>query len=329
MLLAVDMGGTKTKCALFAVKKNHFFLRDEKKYESKGISSFEDMIEDYLRSRGLWQSEDIKSAWFSVAGPYSGDKCSLPNLNMTIDMNTLKKKLSFISCLGWGNDLVALGHGIPYLSEQSLLQLNEGCTRKSEGEELYNKAVLAPGTGLGESIISGEKVYPTEGGHTDFAPICAEDLGLWLFLHQLYGHVSYERILSGPGLVNIYMYLATQDNSYTLTPEKPDPQEISTRALAKTCPLCIKTLDIFVRILGAEAGNLALKSFALGGVYLGGGIPPKIKEKLVDGAFRENFCAKGRFSKMLETVPVYLILDENTPLLGAAALALRQAASEY
>ncbi|MFA5527620.1 MAG: glucokinase [Peptostreptococcales bacterium] len=323
MLFAVDMGGTKTTCALFDYHDNGFVIRYTKKYTSKDISSFEELIMDFLQSQGLWQSNEIESAWFGIAGPCSKNTCSLSNLNLSIDMKSLRKALAFVPYVGWGNDLVALGHGIAYLPQDSLCLLSGG-TFQNENNSISNKAILAPGTGLGESIIMDSHVYPTEGGHTDFAPTSEEDLGLWLYLHDSYGHVSYERILSGPGLVNVYHYLAGQAKYSPYAHLSPSPEKISEAALAKTCPLSMKALDTFVRILGAEAGNLALKNLALGGVYLGGGIPPKIIEKLMDGTFQKSFSAKGRFSKILEGIPVYLILDENTPLLGGAALALKQ-----
>ncbi len=327
MLLTGDMGGTKTKLALFSFENNRLKLINQARYDSKTLSSLEEVVADYLQENNLWQSPEIRAAWFGLAGPISGNICCFTNLNLTVDLASLQKQLAFIPEIGWSNDLVALGYGISLLPEQSLLLLSKQAQvrkDKNDGLESLNRAVLASGTGLGESLIIGREVYPTEGAHTDFAPEEEEDLELWRFLRRQFGHVSYERILSGSGLTNICRFLMSKEGNTDLTPVTLSPEEISGKALARTCPVCISALHTFVRILGAEAGNLALKSFALGGVYLGGGIPPKIKAKLADGTFMAAFTDKGRFSKLLEEIPVYLILEENTPLLGAAYLALRK-----
>ncbi|NLM21068.1 MAG: glucokinase [Peptococcaceae bacterium] len=333
MILAADIGGTNARFALFRPVNHGLEMTDLHKYPSRQLTSLPEAIADYLRKNKLWQSAKIKAAWFSLAGPISGNKCRFTNLELTVDLTSLREQLAFIPLIGWSNDLVALGYGISILPDQALLLLRgkplngkliNGASLNSSS---LNRAVIAPGTGLGESLIIGGQVYPTEGAHADFAPQVEEDLELWRFLHRRYGHVSYERLLSGEGLTNIYNFLWERDEvkgNGEAAYKDLSPQEISNKALAKECRLCVEALHIFVRLLGAEAGNLALKSFAQGGVYLGGGIPPKIIEKLKDGTFQAAFTDKGRFSKFLAQIPVYLILEENTPLLGAAHLALKR-----
>ena len=327
MLLAGDIGGTKTKFALFSFANKRLKILHEAKYESKKLSSLEEGVTDYLEKNSLWQSEGIEAAWFCVAAPVFGNICKPTNLDGSIDLEVLRKRLAFIPEVGICNDLVASGYGISLLPDQELLLLSDpvrAADNKNNSRESANRVVLAPGTGLGESLLIAGEVYPTEGAHADFAPMKEEDLDLWRFLHQQFGHVSCERVLSGPGLTNIYRFLRNRENCPGSFSDNLKPEEISGKALARTCPLCMEALHIFVRLLGAEAGNLALKSFALGGVYLGGGIPPKIKDKLTDGTFRAAFTDKGRFCELLKKIPVYLILEENVPLLGAARLALRK-----
>ncbi|ADY55083.1 glucokinase [Syntrophobotulus glycolicus DSM 8271] len=323
MILTGDIGGTKTKFALFSWEDQQFKLIHQERVESKSISSLEDAVAGYLAGNHPGQSAGIEAAWFSLAGPIAGNSCRLTNLDLTVDLRSLQKRLDFIPRVGWSNDLVAMGYGIAVLPEDALLRLNGPGKQEDDRGEILNRAVLAPGTGLGEALMIGDQVYPTEGAHTDFAPHNEEDLELWRYLHRRYGHVSYERILSGAGLSNLYQFLRAQKKSPEQLPDQLPPEEISAKGLARSCPVCTKALDMFVRLLGAEAGNLALKSLALGGVYLGGGIPPKIREKLTDGTLLAAFLDKGRFSRLLKDIPVDVILEENTPLLGAAYLALQ------
>ncbi|NLO97165.1 MAG: glucokinase [Peptococcaceae bacterium] len=325
MILAVDIGGTNARFALFRQDNDRLVMVDLCKFPSKTLSSLAEAVSDYLANNNLRQSEKIEAAWFSLAGPITGNNCRFTNLDLTVDLNDLREQLAFIPVMGWCNDLVALGHGISFLPDQAFLLLRGKPLSRESNNKSLNKAVIAPGTGLGESLIIEGRVYATEGAHADFAPQTKEDLELWRFLHHKYGHVSYERVLSGNGLVNIYCFLQRQEGRGTCSEngmQMLSPEEISSRALVKECPLCMAALHTFVRILGAEAGNLALKSLAKGGVYLGGGIPPKIVDKLKDGTLQDAFTDKGRFKQLLEEIPVFLILEENTPLLGAAYMAL-------
>lgn len=325
MYLAGDIGGTKTLLALFEKNGTRLKLLKERKSASTKWNNLAEELHSFLKWAGV-KPEEITSGCLSLAGPVQFNACHLTNLNRTLDLDSLRSSCHFQSPLLFCNDLVATGHGLSTLDPKDLLCLNPSALSScSTLTAELNRAVIAPGTGLGEAIIiGGSLVCPTEGAHVDFAPHSELEVRLWRFLSKEYGHVSYERVLSGPGLVNIYRFLRTEliygADNYSAT---PSPAEITERALAGTCHLSSETLGLFVQLLGAEAGNLALKSLALGGVYLGGGIPPKILLKLQGGSFLEAFQAKGRFRELLQNIPVYVILNERTALYGAASIAIR------
>lgn len=320
MFLAADVGGTKALLALFEDTDGQLSIIAEKSYPSKEIVSLEELVRTFLAEDCHDYVSSIQSACFSLAGPIHHGLCHLVNLDLTIDLENLRSSLSTIPIVNFCNDLEAVAHGISILSPSDLFCLTPEIYPPEKSE--HNKAIIAPGTGLGESLIMGGNVYPTEGAHTEFGPRSEEEVRLWRFLHKKYGHVSYERLLSGPGLQNIYHFLKDEQSTDNSCSTDLQPWEISEKALEHSCPLCVKALDIFVRVLGAESGNLALKSLALGGVYLGGGIPPKIVNKLKDGTFTASFRSKGRFSKLLSDIPLYVILNHRTALLGAASLAV-------
>ncbi len=326
MLLAGDIGGTKAVLALFDHREGKPFPVAERTYPSQGIISLAETVLDFLaqtaRARG---GRAIRAACFALAAPVYGPAYTFTNLALTVNPEQVRKQLSFIPCLQFINDLEALGHWILSTEEQDCFCLYAG--RPAGGDRAsLNKAVIAPGTGLGEALIlGGREVYPTEGGHADFAPQEETDIELLRFLQRDYDHVSYERVLSGPGLVNIYRFLSRRQGQ-PLPEPLPAPEEISRRGLTGECPTCQEALEIFARLLGAEAGNLALRSLALGGVYLGGGIPAKILPKLREGSFLQSFLHKGRFTALVEKVPVYVILEEQAALQGAAWVALKASA---
>jgi glucokinase len=223
------------------------------------------------------------------------------------------------------NDLEATGYGVLTLPPHGLERLHAGKARKG------NMALIAAGTGLGEAILAWDgarhRVIPSEGGHADFAPRNDLQVDLLRFLQKEFGHVSYERVLSGPGLYNIYRFL--RETGYAPEPQwlgdrlrKEDPSVVvSEVGLAGGHPLCTGALDLFVSIYGAEAGNLALKALAVGGVLVGGGIAPKIRAKLADGSFLAGFQDKGRYRDLMASIPVHLVLEPRAPLLGAAHVA--------
>lgn len=320
MILAADIGGTKALLALFKEENGALRIFIEKEYSSQEMLSVEELIQKFLHEVSPNGRVEIQSACFSLAGPIHKGFCRLVNLNLTVDLQKLESTLSFIPVISFCNDVAAVAHAVSVLSPPDLYCLTP---EVSPPEDIYaNKAVVAPGTGLGEALLmAGRYVYPTEGAHTEFGPQSEEEVRLWRFLRKKFGHVSYERLLSGPGLENIYRFLVTEQASGLSTALGLSASKISGQALDNSCPFCIRALDIFTSVLGAECGNLALKCLALGGVYLGGGIPPKILEKLKDGTFTSSFRSKGRFSELMQDIPVYVILNSRAALLGSARLA--------
>jgi glucokinase len=327
MLLAGDVGGTKTILAQYEKSTEGLERVREQIFPSADYASLDEIVSEFLSD----QSVPLEAACFGVAGPVFDGQSRITNLPWLIDERALAVTAGVARCKLL-NDLQAMSLGLLRLGPEEWLELNPDAEPATG-----NRAVLAAGTGLGEAILywDGMNYHPvaTEGGHTDFGPNDALEDGLLAFLRQkLGGHVSYERILSGPGIANIYEYL--RQTKYA--PESPelaaalaetdDPaREISFHALEKNGDVLARaTLSLFARIYGAEAGNLALKCLARGGVLIGGGIAPKILPAIVEGnAFMEGFCAKGRFCGFLRTVPVRIALNPSTGLLGAADYAAR------
>src|SRR3972149_3834560 len=288
-----------------------------KKYTSRSYKDLQSIINDFL-SAG---KERITAAAFAVPGPVEDGMCRTTNLPWVIDAGELSRAIK-VPKVFLLNDLEANAWGIRVLKPEEFCALNpEGSIRKG------NAAIIAAGTGLGEAGLywDGQKhcPFPCEGGHVDFAPRDENEIELWRFLQKNFGRVSYERLLSGPGLYNIYRFLVEtgkeQENLKTHQElQKRDPPHVITEAARKKqCKASVRTLNWFVSIYGAEAGKLALKFLSTGGVYIGGGIAPKILPFLKTGAFLESFVAKGRFEPLLKTIPVQVILNENTALLGA------------
>lgn len=324
MLLAGDIGATKTHLALYA-PDGGLVPRRQATFKSADYPSLEAVAEEFLGKAKVLPPA-VDSAVFGVAGPVVGGQTTATNLPWVISEATLQQALG-IQKAKLLNDLEATAYGVPHLAAADLFTLNDAPPRSG------TKAVIAPGTGLGEAILfyrdGHYHVIPSEGGHTDFGPTNLFQIELLRYLMGKFDHVSYERICSGRGMPNIYTYL--KENRFAQ--ESPQVAEalrladdptpiIVQKAMAGESELCIATLNAFVSILGAEAGNLALKVMATGGVYLGGGIPPKIQTKLRDGTFMAAFVNKGRFAEMLAQIPVYVILNAATALLGAACFGL-------
>jgi glucokinase len=241
-----------------------------------------------------------------------------------------KRLADILSCRSVSllNDLEATAYGLFTLEGDEMISLNQGQKRRPA-----NQALIAAGTGLGEAVLydDGQDYHPiaSEGGHGDFAPRTETEIGLLRYLMEKFGHVSYERVVSGPGIANIYNFLTQADELREpgWLKEKilaaADPSAAITQAaLSGESEICVKTLDLFVSVYGAEAGNLALRAKAMGGVYIGGGIAPKIVAKLKDGTFMRAFSDKGRYSELLSAVPVQVVLNPETALQGAAYYAL-------
>lgn len=323
MLLAGDIGGTKTNLAVFSLESEEGWRKPlaEATFPSGRYRSLESLVEEFQGEHHF----QIERASFGVAGPVVNGRATITNLPWVLEENHLKKALN-IPSVSLLNDLTAIAHGVPHLGEEDLHTLNAGHPIQ-EGA----LAVVAPGTGLGEAFLTwdGDRYRPhtSEGGHADFAPADALQLELLRYLQLRYSHVSFERVCSGKGLPNIYTFL--KESGHASEPDwladtlakAPDPTPIIVdNALDKehACEICTTTVELFVSILGAEAGNMALKVLATGGVFLGGGIPPRILPFLSEGRFLQSFLRKGRLSDMLIPVPVYVILNPNIALLGAA-----------
>ena len=326
MILAGDVGGTKTVIARYRVDDQGALEQQQlATYPSREYLSLDGILQTFLQQ---CPDEPVLSACFGVAGPVIRGESRTTNLPWSLSEQSLAKIVGTprVKLL---NDLEATAYGMLFLGAQERVVLNPG-TADAAG----NIAVLAAGTGLGEAILYWDgfshHAIATEGGHCDFAPRTDREIELLGYLRaRLGGHVSYERVLSGPGLFNVYLFL--RDSGYGVEPSgvaealrTGDPSAtISQLALAGEDPLCMAALELFVAVYGAEAGNLALKCLAAGGVYIGGGIAPKILPALTSGAFMEAFLDKGRFAALLKDVPVSVATNPRTALLGAANYALK------
>jgi glucokinase len=320
-VLAGDVGGTKTALALFDRSERGLALLREDTLPSREFDSLEVAIEKFL---GAAPAPAIEAVCLGVAGPVVDGRCVATNLPWVIDERTLSAAIPArrVKLL---NDLEVAGHGVIDLPEAELHTLQRGMPRRG------HMVLIAAGTGLGEALIvqDGERrlVIASEGGHADFAPRDDLELDLLRFLRKEFGRVSLERILSGPGLFNIYRFLRDTGRSRESAEvaqrmRAGDPSAVITEmALAGRDPTCVKALDVFVSAYGAEAGNLALRVMALGGVFVGGGIAPRILARLTGGAFVRAFRDKGRLAELMEAMPIRVVLDPRAPLLGAARVA--------
>jgi glucokinase len=328
MLLAGDVGGTKTNLALFLPEAGIRKPLAEATFPSGRYPSLQALVQEFLEQVDV----QVERASFGVAGPVVAGRVEATNLPWVMDEAQLEQALDLPS-VRLLNDLDAIAHAVPWLEADDLHTLHQG-----EPVSGGNLAVIAPGTGLGEAFLTwdGSRYLPygCEGGHADFGPVDPLQLDLLRYLLERFEHVSYERICSGRGLPNIYAYL--KDSGQAEEPawlverlsQADDPTPIIVKnALDQdnACELCVATLNMFVAVLGAEAGNLALKVLATGGVYLGGGIPPRILPILEEGPFLAAFRRKGRFDDLLTNIPIHVILNPKSALLGAACHGLELA----
>ena len=330
LILGGDVGGTKTWLGIFRAAGSDaaapLTLERAEKFSSPSVTALDELVATFLAGT----NERIDFACFGLPGPVTGTRAKLVNLPWEVDASALAAEFGFRAAF-LINDLVANAYGIGELDPADFAVLHPGGP-----DAAGNMAVISPGTGLGEAGIfwDGRKHIPfaCEGGHCDFAPLDEIQSALLDHLRATHGHVSVERVLSGSmGLPNIYRFLATSGR----TPETPtiaaaiaeqDPGAVITRAaLEGTCPLCAQTMKIFISILGAEAGNLALKTMTTGGVFIGGGIAAKILPLLQQPTLLDSFFAKGRFREFMERIPLRVILNDRAALLGAARHALHGA----
>jgi glucokinase len=324
-LLAGDVGATKTILGIYAAEQGPREPLAEATFSSSQYPSLAAVAGAFLAETGL----AVEDACFGVAGPVVKGQATISNLPWRIDQRELMEALKLKSML-LINDVEAAAEGVPLLTAAE-----RHCLNKGEEIQGGTKAIIAAGTGLGEAFLSWDgsryRAHASEGGHVDFASSNALEDDLLNHLRDQWGHVSYERVCSGMALPFLYAYL--KESGYAEEPvwlaeqlaEADDPTAIIVEAaLEQKTQLCVNALDLFCSILGAEAGNLALKVMALGGVYLGGGIPLRIIAALEKGPFMEAFCYKGRLSELMSRIPVYIILDPKIALIGAAFKGLKQ-----
>jgi len=323
LILAGDVGGTKCNLALFSEEDGKLTPVFKQRFRSKDFAQFDLIAKEFTRlAADHLAGEEIVAAGFGIAGPVINNRVRATNLPWTIDAAVLSKELS-VTEIVLLNDLGAWGHSIEYLEPKQFCVLNQG-----NAEPGGTRGLLAAGTGLGESLLvwngSRYQVVPSEGGHSDFAPRTEQQIELLRFMKRRYPQVSWELILSGRGFRTLHEFLSGTIKHASFDDPDADPApEITQKALAKSCPVCVETLDLWADIYGAEAGNLALQVLALGGVYVAGGIAVKILEKMKDGRFFQAFKDKWHFESLLKNMPVSVIMDENAPQLGAAYEALR------
>ncbi|MBW2559908.1 MAG: glucokinase [Deltaproteobacteria bacterium] len=321
MLIAGDIGGTKTTIGIYSRGKGPRKPLVERTFPSKSYDSLEAIVDVFLKS----EKSTVDTAVFGIAGPVSGSTVKTTNLPWVVSGETIARKLK-VKRAYLINDLEALAYSVPLLYEEDLVTINRG-EAATEGAI----GVIAPGTGLGEAFLTFDRsryrAHASEGGHADFAPTGEVEIKLLHYLNKKYEHVSYERVCSGMAIPDIYEFL--RDGGYG---EEPDwlAGELSgvedvtpvivqgALSEAKSCELCSATLDLFVSVLGAEAGNLALKVMATGGLYIGGGIPPRIISLLEKPSFLQAFKNKGRYSDLMGRIPVHVITNPKAALIGAA-----------
>ena len=321
MYLVGDIGGTKTNIAILELSGKKFKTVFEKSFLSKEHDSLRTIVKKVFDEE-VRNKYEISHACFGVAGPVKNGKCDATNLPWLVNSKKIAEVLNIdSSSVFLLNDLEAAAYGIECLEENDICYLNKGVPQKGG-----TRCLISAGTGLGESIIVWDgkkyKPIPSEGGHSDFAPRNKIEIDLLNYLIDKYGRISYERILSGPGLWNVYNFFketAYKNTSLWLLDrlKEEDPSAvISDVGMSKKDECSEKALELFVSVYGAEAGNLALKSLSTGGVYIGGGIAPKILEKLKEGGFIQTFTNKGRLSVLVSQMPVMVVLNDKIPLLG-------------
>jgi glucokinase len=323
-ILAGDIGGTKTTLAVFEVHGSKFSPLVEKSYSSQQYPSFNELLQVFVEA----QTPHFHASCFGIAGPVRNGIGQLTNLPWTIDTKELGKQLNTTNT--WLlNDLAANAWGLNTLQPTDFVTLNAG-----QNHYQGNCSMISAGTGLGEAGMfwDGQNYQPfaSEGGHTNYAPTNELEIHLLQYMLKRQQHVSWEHLVSGPGLLNIYHFLCEFRNHHTpkwlgTHLQTSDPAAaISQAAIKEKCPVCTEALTLFVRLYGIEAGNHALKIMATGGVYIGGGIAPKILAQLEKGGFLEAFFAKGSMETLMRNIPVTIVMNEATALRGAAYYAALQ-----
>ncbi len=318
MLLAGDVGGTKTRLGLFARAAVRPPQVEVREFATLAYDSLAAMIAEFLEARGV-DPNDLEAGCFGVAGAVRDQVARLTNVPWVVDAAAVSARFP-VRRVRLLNDLEAMAYAVPVLEGHELARLQDG-----EPLAGGNAALIAAGTGLGQAILhnlDGRFVpVPSEGGHADFAPRTAREIELLTTLQRWYGRVDWERVVSGPGLANLYRFTHATPCAEVDAGASDLPALVSAAALARRCARCVEALDLFVSAYGAEAGNLGLRAIATAGVYVGGGIAPKILPALQGGAFLEAFRAKDPMADLMMVMPVAVILNPRAGLLGAAAFA--------
>ena len=332
MILAGDVGGTKVHLALYNFASGKLVKLREEKFPAADYACLDDVVKEFL-AQGSEPKDEIVASCFGCPGPVRDGRLKLTNLPWTLDSRDLQRSIG-IEHIFLINDLEANGYGIPELAPDKIHTLHEG-----DSASVGHRGLISAGTGLGECLLIWDgklrrhTPIPSEGGHTDFAPRDDRDIALLQYLRRtLNGRVSFERVVSGIGIKNVYAFL--RDDVKMEEPtwlrdrlESEDPNAvIGTLAESGESEICSEAMRIFSAAFGAEAGNVALKVLATGGIYLGGGIAPKVIKTMSTGPFTDAFLDKGRMRPILESIPVRIILDDTCALLGAAAFAENRAA---
>ncbi len=322
MILAGDVGGTKTILALYQLENSEWICFKKKQYSSADFDTFEELLSDFL---GEVTGLSLQCVSIGVAGPVVNGNCVTTNLPWVLNKQDIavQTEAKFVILL---NDLESTAWGVLGLPEQDFIELNSHA-KKEKG----HIAVLAAGTGLGEALViwngTDYHVVATEGGHADFAPRNELEIGLLKYLMEIYpGHVSYERVVCGQGLVSIYQYLkfikyAEVDSTVQLRMDNDDPAVVISE---KSCELSVKAMEVFCQVYGAEAGNIALKCLPKAGVVLAGGIAAKNIQSMQDGNFMQGFLSKGRYKETLQELSIKVCLNTEAALIGALAVAKRK-----
>ncbi|MEO8737726.1 MAG: glucokinase [Edaphobacter sp.] len=329
MILAGDVGGTKVHLALYNFEGGKLRCIREQKFPAHEFSTLDAVVNQFLTPRDdgdQSEKQQIAAACFGIPGPVRGGRITLTNLPWKLDVHDLQKSLD-IEHIFLINDLEANAYGIPELAPDMICTLHP-----ANSASVGHRGLISAGTGLGEALLIWDgkhhRPIPSEGGHCDFAPRTDREVALLQYLRRtVKGHISFERVVSGLGIKNIYAYLREVEEfdepewlRERLAAEDPNAV-IGECAAEGSSSICFETMEIFSAAYGAEAGNVALKVLAMGGIYLGGGIVPKILKTLQNGAFTQAFLDKGRLSPLLQCIPVRVILDDTCALLGAAAYA--------
>lgn len=318
-VLAGDVGGTKTNLALYKIAKGNFEVVLEKSYHSSMHATLIDIIKLFISENKLNLPDRICAG---VAGPIIHGKAKITNLSWDIDVIEMSRQTE-VKQVHLLNDLEATAYGLAGLTEDDIITLHEG-----DASVQGNLAIIAPGTGLGEAGLFWDGAsyhpFPTEGGHCDFCPRTDLDIELFLFLQKKYGIVSWEKIVAGPGIHDVYLFLRSKGNNeepswLTDALAHDDPSAVISHIAGENKDaVCSETMELFVRYLARESSNLVLKMKSTGGLFLGGGIPPKISPLLQSGNFYTEYLDCDRMQTLLEQVPIHIITNDKTAMIGAA-----------